>query len=1165
MESFPGRFQALTGHTPFPWQADLFARLRDGRFPEVCAIPTGIGKTSAIAVWLLALAARAEADRLSGFPRRLVYIVNRRTVVDQATVDVEQWRRRVNEEPALAAVRHALRRLAVLFSDDVFAVSTLRGQRADNAEWRLDPARPAIVIGTVDMIGSRLLFGGYGCGFRSRPLHAGFLGQDVWLVHDEAHLEPAFQRLLVAIREEQRLSGDLRPFIVTALTATSRDSCVDFQLSDDDRLQDEVSRRLYARKALALRPVESRALADAVVERVLDHRESGQAILVYLRAVEDVDRVSERLASAGLAVAQLTGTLRGFERDRFVRDNPVFRRFAVDDSQVEPAAGTVCLVCTSAGEVGVNMSADHMVCDLTPFDSMAQRLGRVNRFGRGDARVDVLVAGLPDLPDGEPSDTSGDAYGLARARTARLLTLLPKSGQSTGGVVLYDASPAALESLPVEARRQAFSPSPVIMPASDFLFDAWALTSVRASLPGRPRPDAWLHGVAPWELPETTVAWRTEVDEVDEQLLQQCPPEELLDDYPLKPHETLRDRSHRVFAHLEKIAARAPDKRVWVVGTDGAIEVRTLKALVDTGRTAIEHRTLVLPPSAGGLSVDASGLPTGRLAGEVGRESAAPDAAYDVADLWLDEASQPRRRRIWNGEPAPEGMRLVRVLALEPPPDSTGDAEVRIWRWYVRPASADDQGSATALEPEPLDEHHQRAAAVAGTLASRLGLRRLEADAIRHAAGFHDLGKARSLWQRSIRNLRYPDVVLAKSGNTLVPHNLSSYRHELGSLMDVCRTAEFCALPPDVQDLVLHLIAAHHGRARPGFPASEAHDPERPAEEAAAVARDVMLRYGRLQRRYGRWGLAFLESLVRAADVLASNRNLAPPLDAQEAETTAPTATWTAPQECRRHRSVPSFHVDVDPLNPGEFLACCGLLEVADRLAPGAEGWFDDCGFTVRSGVPLPDIVRALIREPAEEVTALDDGVPVAPLIAPLIVKLAEEPRATLRLDAWMALRVERGKVVAGPNRPWNFWSGQQTSLRIWRALRQALQQQVANGGDLLGTGLFSRRVPLPGRFGFDPGAAWTALDVGFSPNEQNIPVASSPAVELLAAVGLQRFRPLVSEDRETFRYSTWTAPLAPCVAAAACAGLLASGGRSFRGFVVSRGSYAALGTSIPL
>jgi CRISPR-associated protein Csx14 len=40
----------------------------------------------------------------------------------------------------------------------------------------------------------------------------------------------------------------------------------------------------------------------------------------------------------------------------------------------------------------------------------------------------------------------------------------------------------------------------------------------------------------------------------------------------------------------------------------------------------------------------------------------------------------------------------------------------------------------------------------------------------------------------------------------------------------------------------------------------------------------------------------------------------------------------------------PSFSVHVDPTNPGQFFACCGLLELADRLWQGAEGWFDKGG-----------------------------------------------------------------------------------------------------------------------------------------------------------------------------------------------------------------------------
>ena len=67
------------GCAPFGWQKRLYQRLIRGEVRN-CDIPTGLGKTAVIAVWLFALA-KAPAH----VPRRLIYIVNRRTVVDQAT------------------------------------------------------------------------------------------------------------------------------------------------------------------------------------------------------------------------------------------------------------------------------------------------------------------------------------------------------------------------------------------------------------------------------------------------------------------------------------------------------------------------------------------------------------------------------------------------------------------------------------------------------------------------------------------------------------------------------------------------------------------------------------------------------------------------------------------------------------------------------------------------------------------------------------------------------------------------------------------------------------------------------------------------------------------------------------------------------------------------
>src|SRR6185295_6499117 len=173
-------------------------------------------------------------------PRRLVYVVNRRTVVDQTTEEVEKLR--TNLATLENKPSHARE----------VAISTLRGQFADNREWSAAPSLPAVICGTVDMIGSRLLFSGYGVGFKTKPLHAGFLGQDVLLIHDEAHLEPAFQKLIEAIRDEQRRCKEFGKFHVVELSATSRGGGTSFGLTGKDYENELVQKRTGAKTALHL-------------------------------------------------------------------------------------------------------------------------------------------------------------------------------------------------------------------------------------------------------------------------------------------------------------------------------------------------------------------------------------------------------------------------------------------------------------------------------------------------------------------------------------------------------------------------------------------------------------------------------------------------------------------------------------------------------------------------------------------------------------------------------------------------------------------------------------------------------------------------------------------------------------------------------------------------
>jgi len=544
-------FEALTEKTPFPWQSALYELFVADKIPSSCNIPTGLGKTSVIAIWLIAMANRPDK-----MPRRLVYVVNRRTVVDQTTEEVENYRRRL---PCISTLFQRLIELshnesAIPYQFQPLALSTLRGQFADNREWSIDPARPAIICGTVDMIGSRLLFSGYGIGFKQRPLHAGFLGQDALLVHDEAHLEPAFQDLIVAIEEEQRRCTELGRFRVMELTATSRGRGEAFELSPADEQNAEIKRRVEARKKVELHILkDEKKLADQLAELALAHRDSGKAVLIFTRTVDDVLKIRDKLAKEKFLVETLTGTMRGRERDLLV-ERPGFKRF-LPAPPADAATGTVFLVCTSAGEVGVNISADHLVCDLSTFESMAQRFGRVNRFGKSDdTRIDIVHPVVFD---------ADKVYETRRERTLTLMRCLEGDGNS-----------AALNRLPREGREAAFAPPPTVLPVTDILFDAWTMTTIRERLPGRPPVEPYLHGLAEWQPPETHVAWREEVGHLTDEMLEQYPPKDLLEEYALKPHELLREPSYRAFRHFEAMAKRLRDLSVpvWLLDDDGKVE-----------------------------------------------------------------------------------------------------------------------------------------------------------------------------------------------------------------------------------------------------------------------------------------------------------------------------------------------------------------------------------------------------------------------------------------------------------------------------------------------------------------------------------------------------------------------------------------------------------------
>lgn len=933
--NFPERFRSLTDYAPMRWQCRLFERFVENELPEACDIPTGLGKTSVMIIWLLALVQQAKGGCVQ-LPRRLIYVVNRRTVVDQATSIVERIRRRLlapeegdwNKYAAtLKDIASALRRLCALDDREPLGISTLRGELADNEEWKTDPARPAIVVGTIDMIGSKLLFSGYGDGRYWRSHHPGLIGQDALIVHDEAHLTPAFSEVLRGVVREQERSAEPRRVEVIELSATQRSDRGDiFRLEPDDESDGEtgpiVRERLDAEKRLRLHRCAD--LVDGIVEKAKSHFECSARVLIYLRSPDDAQRVTRRLAKSlngsHKRVALLTGTIRGYERDRLVAEDPVFRAFL---DRASPVQESVFLVSTSAGEIGVDIDADHMICDVAALDSMIQRLGRVNRRGGPGraARVDVVWR------EGDV-ESSDDRLDKAVRNTLELLRRWIDAHHEAEGLLV---SPRRIRELieqdSPESREEAFSPKPTILPLMDILLDNWSMTSID-DLPGQPEVAAYLHGLTT-DPPETFVVWRKEI-RVLAKLAQrevrkaQREFEETLSDWfgacRIQARERLRDVTSRVRKKLQGLLeSHSGDFPVVLLDGQGRARWSTLSAIAEKPKDGtsdvLAYRTVVLPVEADGL--DRYGMFTGKLESE---EDAPPSSELDVAefdgqrarkilcqdgkDFWLQDIEGMRdqdgtgdsegeepggdvsdKRQFDSPEDAAnayardQGFVVARLIALNKSDDEEereGKARYLLLMLPAKTSLIDDPERARFAQT--LDDHANRIVQHADQIVRALNLTDELHRALVFAARWHDRGKDRPVWQRFAGNdnLAHP---LAKSTRYLDPRVLGGYRHEFGSLLEA--VADNNVHNDAERDLILHLIAAHHGWGRPHFerrafdhqgqvdpstgnrwPPSTAHN--------ETVAIQALQRFGRLQQRFGRWGLAWLESLLRCADIAAS-------------------------------------------------------------------------------------------------------------------------------------------------------------------------------------------------------------------------------------------------------------------------------------------------------
>jgi CRISPR-associated protein Csb3 len=242
-----------------------------------------------------------------------------------------------------------------------------------------------------------------------------------------------------------------------------------------------------------------------------------------------------------------------------------------------------------------------------------------------------------------------------------------------------------------------------------------------------------------------------------------------------------------------------------------------------------------------------------------------------------------------------------------------------------------------------------------------------------------------------------------------------------------------------------------------------------------------------------------------------------------------------------------AIRIPVDAANPGQFFACCGLLELASRLWPGATAAFEPETFVVRAPIASPALsvlLQAFKQSPLLSTEGAgaeaDDDESESELASPM--SLGSPFHLTLNWWSDRALKP---------------WAGSMNAGLIFAAMRDSIDPDCA---DPLNDLRVVRDPPDPAAptqktkkrepFYFDArrGSNAKSIDVGFAPDALGMTSAACPAVEALCIIGLQRFKPMPTDQPRVFVYRAWATPLPSSVAAAAVSDLLPGvGGERYR------------------
>jgi CRISPR-associated endonuclease/helicase Cas3 len=921
---FPRFFHALNGWDPFPWQCRLADALCDRQWPTAVNVPTGCGKTSILDAFTFALAFHEARD----FPRRLFYVIDRRLVVDDILTHAQdiaaKLKAALTNSPGIAScITEVARRLAALSAEgEPLAACGMRGGARLELDWACAPDTPALVVSTVDQAGSRLLFQGYGMSEYARPVHAGLTGCDSAFVLDEAHLSQPFAQTLQRAARWCAIAQVpvARPPVLVQVTATPAAASKHvITLDKADWSHPEIKRRTARPKLVALQEATQQDFAPHAAKAARDflHQPNVQVVGVIVNRVQAARDIFNRLRGIpGLDAFLLTGRIRPFDRAALL-GQLLARCHAT--RQRDASSRPTIIVATQTIEVGANLDFDALVTESAPLSALKQRFGRLNRLGLRDSAQALILHRLSDKSP-RPDPIYGESLATHWKWLRALEKALPKPKRKKGqpptpppqidfAAETFPRLAALAGSMPPEPERHA-----------PFLIEAHARLLAHTSPPPCPEPNisVWLHGIGSG-LAEVYVGWRADFTDSTRadwpKLAVALPPHP--DELMALPFGSFRRwlaGSESTLSDIEgdtDRAGRAPPPTLLLRWDPDSPQV-IAAAEVRPGDT------IILPAAAGGSDQFGFNPHSGPVSDVAEAASAARlDAAksrgrlklrlhpallpaeftaqlpalfnqLDAGDESADAAACELARQAYARSPHAPLDRAASDLHPETlvcktryPEDSSEGLllEFEVTCFAADPA-ARKPGRIQRIVT--LEDHSSRVAQRARTYATRCGLPDALQRAVEVAALGHDLGKAAPPFQLMLRGgepEREPDRLLAKSlpdTAAHLPEAMQGWRHEALSAALLASTEVADGLD---WELVRWLAGTSHGRGRPFFPPQDVLPGEMATVEFSGKRLSAPTCHGldrldsgwvelfhRLNSRYGWWGLAWLEAMLRLAD-----------------------------------------------------------------------------------------------------------------------------------------------------------------------------------------------------------------------------------------------------------------------------------------------------------